>query len=417
MRRALGATAVLWLVVLAAPATASAQTSSSQSTDCEVRVAGHRLTPGGHVSVSANRRATIAVAAFDERPRYKVELELAGVRSTVGTGRGRDFGWRRDLNVPSYARYGVGAYKLRVTTRVGGHTCLVVGRLDIKGRAPITTAAGGAAVVAALLGVAGLAASLLRRGGRPLHTRHPFGVDDPLSEFLAVNSIGDYVGFAEVACDVGAQRFVTAKPNADAVREFMMRPDTRVRLTELRSRGLRVRPHPDVVVPRLRWRPRFVVVAPLLGVLAAVGVIAYLQQAARMYPSSFTVLIAAAAGLVGGAIVGNLSRWLGKVGLNRRLAAAEKGLDVETVEPLYPPLDHLDELDTFVWTPTHAVPDDGNGLPAWEEADRTKDSVATLDPGLQVRVVDRQDGLAKIVCSNGWVGWTDAERLDEITSH
>ncbi len=386
--------------------------------DCDVRVAGQRFRQGSHVKVTSNRRATIAVAAFEEQPRDRVELEVAGVRSTVGTGRGRDFGWRRELNVPSYANYGVGTYRLHVRTIVDGEPCDVTGLMDITGRGPITTVAGGGAALLTLLAIIGLVAILFRRGGRDMRTRHGFGVDDPLGEFVAVGSAGDYVGWAEVACDLGARTFVTVKPSADAVREFMAEPRTHVRLAELSKRGVTIRAGDvDSPLPRIRWRPRPFVIAPLLGVAAAVGIVAYLQQAALVYPTPRLGAVAGGIGLIAGLVVANLARGLGAVGLNRRLTAAEAGLDEEAVEPRYPPIDHLDELDTFVWTPTHTVPDESDGLPAWEQADRSVAHVATLDPGLQVRVVDRRDGLAQIVCSNGWVGWTDDEPLEEITSH
>jgi hypothetical protein len=37
--------------------------------------------------------------------------------------------------------------------------------------------------------------------------------------------------------------------------------------------------------------------------------------------------------------------------------------------------------------------------------------VATLDPGLEVQVVERRAHLAHIICSNGWTTWVDARLL------
>jgi hypothetical protein len=408
---AAGATAL----VLVMPArAASAQTTLGE---CEVRVGGHKFENGSHVSLSSSRIATIAVTAFEERPRYRVQLELAGVRSTVGTGRGQDFGWQRELNVKRYANFGVGTYRLHVRTIVDRKPCEVTGLIDITGRPPIATAAGGAAALVAVVAVSLLAMLLLRRGGRALNTRQAFGVDDPLGEFVTVATPGDYVGWAEVACDQGARTFVTTKPNAQEVRAFLDTESTHARLGEITSRGIRIRAKDGgVALPRIRWRPRPFVIAPLVGILGALAVVLYLQQAAVLFPTVVQLAVAAAIGFVVGMIVANLGRLLGAATLNRRLVAAEAGLEVEAVEPRYPPIDHLDALDTFVWTPTHTVPDEGDGVPAWEHADRTKEKVATLDPGLPVRVVERRDGLAQVVCSNGWVGWTDAEPLEEITS-
>jgi hypothetical protein len=389
-------------------------------TDCQVRVAGHRFVDGSRVHLRSNRSALIAVTAADERPRYKVDLELAGVRTTVGTGRGRDFGWRRALDVRTASKYGIGTYRLHIDTTVGGRTCAVAGLIEITGRSAVTTVAGAAATAAALIGAIAVLAILGRRGGRPLRTRHAFVVDDPIGQFIAVDTPGNYVGWIEVACDVGARTFTTTKTTAADVREFLGQLGTRTRLADIKAKGVRVRAdlgadHDTDSVPRVRWRPRLYVIAPLLGLVGAIGAIAYMQQAAGLYVAPLDLAIAVTAGIGGGLLVANLSRLLATIGLNRRLKAAERGLDHEEhVEPRYPPIDHLDELDTFVWTPTHTVPDDGGGLPAWAEPDRSADRAATLDPGLPVRVVERRDGLAQVVCSNGWVGWTEAESLREI---
>ena len=389
--------------------------AGSAPKDCEVRVGGKPFRNGSHITLPSDEDTTIAVTALDEKPRYRVELELAGVTSKVGSGVGKEFGWRRKLNVSDYANYGVGTYGLRVITIVDDEPCIASGHIDITGRAPITTAAGGASVGIAIIGAGLLLVSLTRRGGRRLQTRHPFSAEDTLGQFIAVEAPGDYVGWAEVACDLGARTFVTTKPDADAVRAFVAETTTRERLAEVRVRGVRVkadeRDHP---LPRLRWRPRPFVIVPLLAALGGVAVVVYLQQAAITELTRSRIAIAAGAGLLLGLLVTNLSRLLGVAALNRRLARAEAGLDEEEVEPRYPPIDHLDGLDTFVWTPTHTIPDVGDGQPAWEEADKSKASVANLDPGLPVRVIEQRDGLAQVVCSNGWVGWTEAEPLQEI---
>jgi hypothetical protein len=389
--------------------------ATTRAADCDVRVAGHEFPDRGYVRLRSSKRATIAVTALDEKPGYRVQLELAGVRSTVGTGRGKDFGWHRDLNIPSYADFGVGTYRLRIITTVAHQPCVVTGFIDITGRAPITTVAGGVATLVALAAVVGLLAMLFRRGGRPLRTRQVFGVDNPLGEFVAVNTPGDYVAWAEVACDQGARTFVTAKPDASAIRAFLAEAHTKTVLDEIAHRGVRVRGGTGgVALPRFSWQPRPFVVGPIVGLIGALAVLTYLQQAAKVYPNYPTIALTAAIGVGLGLLIANGARLLGAYGLNRRLADAEAGLVNETVEPRYPPIDHLDKLDTFVWTPTHTVPHAGDGLPAWADADRTDDEVATLDPGLQVRVVEQRDGLAQVVCSNGWVGWTDAEPLEAI---
>ena len=383
--------------------------------DCPTRVANHVFGDDNTVNLPHDKPAVIAVTTVEERPRYRVEIELAGVSSTVGTGRGSDFGWTRSLNVPKSSKLGVGLYRLRVTTIVRGKPCTASGFIDVTGRPPLTTAGGAGAALAALVGLVALAASVLRAGGRPFATRQVFAPDASLDSFERVRTPGDYVGWSEVACDVGARTFVTTTPSSETVRAFLGESRTREHLGALRARGARIRVNDDHVLPRLRWRPRLYVVVPLLGALGGLGVVASLQQGGVRYPTATTLGLGALAGLLAGLVLANVARFIGVRRINKRLAAAEGGLDHEIVEPLYPPLDHgdqLDRLDTFVWTPTHTVPE--KGLPAWNAPDRAKPLAAALDPGLPVRVVERRDDLAQIVCSNGWVGWTEGEHLEEI---
>jgi hypothetical protein len=65
---------------------------------------------------------------------------------------------------------------------------------------------------------------------------------------------------------------------------------------------------------------------------------------------------------------------------------------------------------TEPFVPTHRVP--AGGLWAWNEPDPTRSADATLDAGLEVRVLEqRADGWARVLCSNGWSAWTDGRRL------
>ena len=58
---------------------------------------------------------------------------------------------------------------------------------------------------------------------------------------------------------------------------------------------------------------------------------------------------------------------------------------------------------------THSVP--AGGLSAFAAPDGSGPSVATLDPRLEVQVVERSDDWARIVCSNGWSAWVDGRQL------
>src|SRR5262245_1024060 len=63
------------------------------------------------------------------------------------------------------------------------------------------------------------------------------------------------------------------------------------------------------------------------------------------------------------------------------------------------------------YTQTHVVPTEG--LPAWPGPDGSTAPAATLDPGLDVMVLERRADWALVRCSNGWEAWVDGRRLVE----
>lgn len=66
------------------------------------------------------------------------------------------------------------------------------------------------------------------------------------------------------------------------------------------------------------------------------------------------------------------------------------------------------------FTPTHTVPP--GGMAAWEAPDPSQPSVANLDAGLELQVVERYGEWAKAEFSNGWTAWVDGSLLKEIGS-
>jgi hypothetical protein len=67
-----------------------------------------------------------------------------------------------------------------------------------------------------------------------------------------------------------------------------------------------------------------------------------------------------------------------------------------------------------LFAPTHVIPT--GGLAARAASDPAEPVVATLDPGLAVRLLERRDdGWAHVTCSNGWSAWVDGRRLGELT--
>jgi hypothetical protein len=58
---------------------------------------------------------------------------------------------------------------------------------------------------------------------------------------------------------------------------------------------------------------------------------------------------------------------------------------------------------------THVIPTEG--LPAWAAPDGSVAPAATLDPGLDVMLLETRSDWAHIRCSNGWEAWVDHRRL------
>ena len=61
------------------------------------------------------------------------------------------------------------------------------------------------------------------------------------------------------------------------------------------------------------------------------------------------------------------------------------------------------------WVPTHSVPP--QGMRAWAAPDPAGPVVANLAPGLPIQVAEVRGAWARVVCSNGWVGWIDGRLI------
>lgn len=172
-------------------------------------------------------------------------------------------------------------------------------------------------------------------------------------------------------------------------------------LTELRAANL-VTAGPGGDVPTARGAFVFGV----LGQLVATSSLAvtFVQDGARFPVAPVTLLRTASTIWV--------VAWTGReadvrVSLADLTVEGALGVVSELLDTMAPP------ATPAPWSPTHLVPADG--LDAWAEPDPSLPAVAHLDPRLDVQVVDRRDAWTRIVCSNGWSGWIDGSRLEEIT--
>jgi hypothetical protein len=59
--------------------------------------------------------------------------------------------------------------------------------------------------------------------------------------------------------------------------------------------------------------------------------------------------------------------------------------------------------------PTHVVPPTGMG--AWAGPDPSQPPIAQLAPGVQLMLLEQQGAWARVMGSNGWLGWVDGRLL------
>lgn len=64
---------------------------------------------------------------------------------------------------------------------------------------------------------------------------------------------------------------------------------------------------------------------------------------------------------------------------------------------------------SVAWVPTHTVP--MTGSPTWSTPDPATAPTATLQPGLQVRLLEVRGAWALVGAVNGWSGWVDGRSL------
>lgn len=67
---------------------------------------------------------------------------------------------------------------------------------------------------------------------------------------------------------------------------------------------------------------------------------------------------------------------------------------------------------TLAWRPTHGVPD--GGTPAWATPDARQKPVAHLDPRVELEVLERSGGWARIRCRDGWSAWVNGNTIQTL---
>jgi hypothetical protein len=70
------------------------------------------------------------------------------------------------------------------------------------------------------------------------------------------------------------------------------------------------------------------------------------------------------------------------------------------------------EMSVAGWKPTHRVPT--GGMRAWDEPDPAAQPTSRLEARVELQVAERRGDWARAVGSNGWTGWVDARKIEEI---
>lgn len=157
--------------------------------------------------------------------------------------------------------------------------------------------------------------------------------------------------------------------------------------------------------PRIRFRPRLSFGAVLGGLALGLGVTILLQQFSVTYPSLAVVLGCAIGGIVVSLLSGNIGRLLATRRFNAQLVAIERGGGVRS-EAVAPRV----EVGGG-WRATHVVASDGT--PAWGTADNSGPPDVMLQQGVQLELVDEENGLVEVRAHTGWSGWVPLERLTD----
>ena len=146
----------------------------------------------------------------------------------------------------------------------------------------------------------------------------------------------------------------------------------------------------------MTYRPYFPLRGIIGGALLGLSIAVLLQQFAVVYPSRGVVL---------GAVLGAIVLDLLLANLVRASAARRSAAPATVAAPAAPVA-----VDTG-FRATHRAP--AGGLDAFEAPGATT-SVARLDPGLDVVVLEQQGDWAHVRCSNGWETWVDARVLTSL---
>jgi hypothetical protein len=116
------------------------------------------------IVVEQHSQVPVTMSASKEISHLKVQIAFAGFKWTVHDEPTTGRSWSKNVDVDSYATYGVGLYKVSGTSSGAGLSCSGAALVRVKGN-PIATVAGGVGLGVAILSALGLLLMGLKGGG------------------------------------------------------------------------------------------------------------------------------------------------------------------------------------------------------------------------------------------------------------
>ena len=406
---------------------------------CRATIAGVDMasaaTPSSAVEVDRNDFVVVQAVSVAPITSYKIQLEFAGVKWTVadGTANGRSF--RRAINVHSYAKYGVGFYRVIAVT-MGPGACSRSAYVKVVGANPLSTDVGEVAAGMTALGVLGLVVASATAGAGGAGGSAAAGA---AAEAAAASATPP--GQAKMTYDDVVRAQAEHQRRLDRLERgicvFWSLPALLLTAGMMAGGGGAGSVAGPARLARAHWRPRFSVFGMVTGVLGGLGVVVLLQEYAIAYPTRNVTLAGMIIGLLVGIKVPSLFKLRAVRKFNRAVDAAERSVGARLAQqPVVPMPDQVPasavsvtpqvapqpmaqpipepatQAAAPVWTPTHVVP--AGGMPAWASPDPASPVMAGLDAGVQLQVVESRGAWAWVVASNGWSGWVDGRMLVQM---
>lgn len=162
-----------WVVATVTAALAAAVVAPAQAEingPCTATINGESV--GGHstgatgdpIKVKRHSQVPVSMSSAKQISHLKVQIQFAGFGWTVHSEPTTGTSWSKNVNVDTYAKYGVGLYRVSGSSSGPGLSCSGAALVKVDGN-PLTTVAGGVGLGLTVIGAIGLALVGLRGGG------------------------------------------------------------------------------------------------------------------------------------------------------------------------------------------------------------------------------------------------------------